>query len=56
MTQVENLAEAMAINAGRKPYAEAMSTAAKEAAAAGGDSDELELIDLEAIAGPRYTA
>ena len=52
--QGKRLAEAMANSAGRKPYAEALSAALAEAAAAGSDSDKLELIDLEAIAGPRH--
>ncbi len=56
MTQGKQLAEEMANNAGRKPYAEAVSAATAEAAAAGGESGKLELIDLEAIAGPRYAA
>ena len=52
--QGKKLAEAMAISAGRKPYAEALSAATAEAAAAGSDSNKLELIDLETIAGPRH--
>ncbi len=56
MTQGEFLAEALAKSAGRKPYAEALSAATAEAAAAGGESGKLKLIDLEAIAGPRHAA
>ncbi len=48
------LAETMAINAGHKSRVEVVSAAVAEAAAA--NSGKLELIDLEAIAGPRYTA
>lgn len=46
----------MAVDAGLKPQAEAVSAAASQAAAAGGDGDKFGLIDLEAIAGPRYAA
>ena len=55
-TQAQELTEAMAIDAGLEPQAEAVSAAASLAAAASGDGNKLGLIDLEAIAGPRYAA
>ena len=54
VAQGTELVETMAINAGQKPDAEVVSAAVAEASAA--NSSKLELIDLEAIAGPRYTA
>ena len=56
VTQSNKLSEAMAIRAGLKPDVEVLSAATTEAAAAGDNSENLELIDLEAVVGPRYAA